>query len=287
MARRWVESLMNPGPYVRQLRINASAADEHYLEDRLLDASDSHIRAVAARILRQIPESRLVERMIVLCRRYITPAQNGFIIDLSLNYTNTMKRDGIQRDNPAFSSNQAWWLAQALGCVPVSYWLNCWNLTLAELLRMTEATPYHQEVLWEGWIASALLHEDVDFAAVLYERQPFQRRLLRLLATDIHVIEVIALDEITGSLTNRTLLLLRQIQQLWSAELTHTFLAHLPLDAPPSEVMVRCLPVFARYMTLDAVEVLQTIDEPDWQEVVAAALDMLHFRVAMVEAVQQ
>ncbi|MCJ8278705.1 MAG: DUF5691 domain-containing protein [Rivularia sp. ALOHA_DT_140] len=112
------------------LEICLSIDDEPFLEDALDDRSKL-VRDEAARLLAQIPESKLVQRMIERVRPLLSLDRNGIEVVLPKKCTLEMTQDGIDESKYIPSlGEKASLLLQMLACVPPNIWSNTWRITL-------------------------------------------------------------------------------------------------------------------------------------------------------------
>ncbi len=163
--------------FLHVLESNLSLADEPFLESAL-DDRRQEVRQEATRLLRQLPQSRLAQRMSERARRLLRWKQ-GLLrslleVHLPEGLDAEMERDGIEGQPPQNSQlgEKAWWLMQILSQVPPHTWSEGWNkrpLQLLEALRKHE----WEQVVYNGWMNAAITYQDADWleALLLYEMQ--------------------------------------------------------------------------------------------------------------------
>ncbi len=132
------------------LEIGLSVDDEPFLEDALEDRSKL-VRDVAARLLAQIPKSKLVQRMIERVRPLLSLDSKGIEVILPKKCTLEMTQDGIDESKyiPSLGENASL-LLQMLCCVPPSIWSDDWKKTPIELITIIENSKW-EKLLLEAW----------------------------------------------------------------------------------------------------------------------------------------
>ena len=126
------------------LEVGLSVDDEPFLEDALNDRS-KQVRDVAARSLAQIPESKLVQRMIERVRPLLNLDSNGIEVILPKNCTLEMTQDGIDESKYIPSlGEKASLLLQMLAFVPPSIWSNDWKKTPDELIKIVKNSKWEK-----------------------------------------------------------------------------------------------------------------------------------------------
>jgi hypothetical protein len=148
------------------LEVNLSIDDEPFLEDALEDRSKL-VRDVAARLLAQIPESKLVQRMIERVRPLLNLDSNGIEVILPKNCTLEMTQDGIDESKYIPSlGEKASLLLQMLACIPPSTWSNDWRKTPIELITIIENSKW-EKLFLEAWATATVKSKDIAWAEAL------------------------------------------------------------------------------------------------------------------------
>ncbi|MEO1429363.1 MAG: DUF5691 domain-containing protein [Cyanobacteria bacterium J06633_8] len=148
------------------LEIGLSVDDEIFLEDALEDRSKL-VRDVAARLLAQIPESKLVNRMIERVRPLLSLDRNEIKVILPKKCSLEMTQDGIDESKYIPSlGEKASLLLQMLSCVPPSIWSNDWQMTPDELIKIIENSKW-EKVFLEAWTTAAIRSKDTVWAEAL------------------------------------------------------------------------------------------------------------------------
>ena len=145
------------------LEIRLSLDDEPFLEDALEDRSKL-VRDVAARLLAQIPESKLVQRMIERVRPLLSLDSKGIEVVLPQNCTLEMTQDGIDESKYIPSlGEKASLLLQMLSCVPPSIWSDDWEKTPDELIIIIKNSKW-EKLFLEAWITATIRSKDTAWA---------------------------------------------------------------------------------------------------------------------------
>ncbi|MGD1911649.1 MAG: DUF5691 domain-containing protein [Rivularia sp. (in: cyanobacteria)] len=148
------------------LEFGLSVDDEPFLEDALEDRS-KQVRDVAARLLAQIPESKLVQRMIERVRPLVNLDKNGIEVLLPKKCTLSMTQDGIDESKYIPSlGEKASLLLQMLACVPPSLWSDTWRKTPVELIKILENSKWERLFL-EAWVTATIRSQDGAWAEAL------------------------------------------------------------------------------------------------------------------------
>lgn len=148
------------------LEVALSVDDEPFLEDALEDRS-KQVRDVAARLLAQIPESKLVQRMIERVRPLLSLNNKGIEVVLPQKCTLEMTQDGIDESKYIPSlGEKASLLLQMLSCVPPSIWSDDWKKTPDELLKIIENSKW-KKLLLEAWATATVKSKDIVWAEAL------------------------------------------------------------------------------------------------------------------------
>jgi hypothetical protein len=172
--------------YLKHLAVGLSLADEPFLESVLRERAWSP-RQAAARLLSQLPESQLCQRVRALARPLLRleggprgprkrGASAGPSLRLRVNLPEAglaaLQREGASLSKPPTDADRARWLAQMLAAVPPGEWCQAFHLSPAQLVVLARANVY-DFALVEGWAAAAVAFGDADWAeALLRERLP-------------------------------------------------------------------------------------------------------------------
>ncbi|PYE19878.1 hypothetical protein DFR67_10216 [Williamsia limnetica] len=151
------------------LEIGLSAADEVFL-DQALDDRKGSVRAVAARLLKDIPGSRLQQRMIERSRRLLVASGRGRRLTLSLvlpaGVDDSAQRDGINPKPPRGTGAGTWLAGQVLQNTPLGLWESMFEKT-PEILVGAVADDDAETVLG-AWGEAAVAQRNATWAAALY-----------------------------------------------------------------------------------------------------------------------
>ena len=132
-----------------------SQTDEPFLENALDDRSQK-VREAAVGLLRRLPESRLVQRMIervVPVFNYTATPEPKLTIEIALleKFDAAMKRDQIVETSPhtwgsvSETGKKAWWLRQMLEAIPPNYWTNVWDASPQDILAAAARSYWNWE----------------------------------------------------------------------------------------------------------------------------------------------
>lgn len=177
--------------FLSTLTPHLSMMDEPFLEQALDDRAKG-VRKAAIALLRQLPDSRLCQRMVQRITPYLQihhSPQNPLIIEVVLpeDYDSTWDRDGIVqlRPTPSASKKQsqqqakkqgkrAEWLCQLLASTPLRTWLSFGeegkiDADLNPLDRIMQAADGHpwQDVLLKGWAIATQRQHNATWANAL------------------------------------------------------------------------------------------------------------------------
>ncbi len=148
------------------LEVGLTIDDEPFLEDALEDKSKL-VRDVAARLLAQIPESQLVQRMIERVRPLLSLDSKGIEVILPNKCSLEMTQDGIDESKYIPSlGEKASLLLQMLGCIPPSIWSDDWKKTPSELIKIIEDSKW-EKLFLEAWATATVRSKDIVWAEAL------------------------------------------------------------------------------------------------------------------------
>lgn len=151
---------------LQALSVSLSMDDEPFLE-AALDDKRKQVRDVAAQLLAQLPESRLVKRMTERVSDFIKLSEKGLQVVLPKNPTREMSRDGVDEAKLVSKlGSQGSLLFQILSCVPPSYWSENRGKTPEELIMAVDGSKW-EVLLLLGWTKAALRYQDVDWAGAI------------------------------------------------------------------------------------------------------------------------
>ncbi|MEA5596183.1 DUF5691 domain-containing protein [Rivularia sp. UHCC 0363] len=142
------------------LKVGLSIDDEAFLEDALEDRS-KQVRDVAARLLAQIPESKLVKRMIKRVRPLLNLHNNNIEVTLPQKCTLEMTQDGIDESKYIPSlGEKASLLLQMLTSVPPTIWSDDWKKTPTELIKIIADSKW-EKLFLEAWTTATVRSKDI------------------------------------------------------------------------------------------------------------------------------
>ncbi len=151
---------------LEMLEYGLSIDDEIFLEDCLDDRSKL-VRDVAARLLVQIPDSKLVKRMISRVRPLLSLDSNRIEIVLPKECTLEMIQDGIDESKYIPSlGEKASLLLQMLSSVPPSIWSNDWRKTPDELIKIVGKNKW-EKLFLSAWVTATIRSQNTSWAEAL------------------------------------------------------------------------------------------------------------------------
>lgn len=184
--------------FIEQLQIGLHPRDEEFLESTL-DDRRKEVRKKAAELLVQLPESKLVCRMIDRVRSLVAPGsasgskliraltrKSKIEVTLPEACDEKMRRDGVETTPPQGVGEKAWWLGQIVASIPTAFWNDYLGLPPAQCVQDAEKTDY-AEILIPAWAAAAKRGRQVEWAHAILEHALSTKRNFQLLS----VIEVL------------------------------------------------------------------------------------------------
>ncbi len=157
---------------IATLEVNLSMQDEEFLENAL-DDKGKDVRETAAKLLTQLPDSRLMERMkarVIPLLQYTPEGKAGMLglkkgtpakleVTLPESCDKAMQRDGIELKPPSWQKigEKAFWFKQMLSITPLEFWEKSLNAAPTELVVATNKHEY-QKLILEAWRSSLRLY---------------------------------------------------------------------------------------------------------------------------------
>jgi hypothetical protein len=160
--------------FVNALESGLSMADEPFLESALDDRS-KEVRRAASSLLAQLPESRLVARMVARATPLLTLKPAKLLAKAALEVTLPPDADAAAtRDNldpKSFSTEKkfgekASLLLQILAAMPPAHWSRAFNLTPDKLLAAAKKDEFSRALI-SGWAWAAFRFRDAEWAQAL------------------------------------------------------------------------------------------------------------------------
>lgn len=284
--------------FLGRLEAGLSMADEPFLESAL-DDRRKEVRLAAVALLAQIPDSRLMRRMIDRAEPLLTlHVPDGFLsrlrgasakieVRLPEACDKGMIRDGIEPKPGHGFGERGWWLHQVLAVIPPATWAARWGRTPDELLAAARAGE-DGDLLVRAWRAATFLARDAAWAEALLGRMSGRDSSIQpaaaLLPRDR--LEARILAALSGGRipphADRVAPLLLAARFPWSAAATRAVLSALPAEVTPSDWGLReLLRGTAPYMDpTTAVAVLR--ERGDRHE--GPWVDLLHLRSTLHQA---
>ncbi len=294
---------------LQALETGLSLEDEPFLNSALAHKRKT-IRDTAAKLLAQLPESQLCQRMIQRVLPLIQLKSGTVEVTLPTDFTKDGIRDGI--DQSQYSSSfgeKGSLLLQMLACVPPSIWNQHWEQAAAEIVLAVEGSEWNK-LLIEGWAKATINHRDVDWAQALLpvcssiyytylqHREQIIAELLGILPQDKvngFILEIFAeYEEQAFNSQHPAWRLLSHSRHYWDVELSNFVLSkvqsnlqgnHWQHDWQLREQMQN----FALYMEpslANQAPTLSSVSQVSWQETIDRFLARLQFRWEMIQALQ-
>jgi hypothetical protein len=218
---------------LQALETNLNLDDEAFLE-AALDDKRKQVRDVASKLLRRLPQSKLVQRMIERVRPLIIFNDNSVEVTLPQTCTREMSRDGIDESNYERTfGEKASLLFQMLCCIPPSFW--CENKTPQQLLQIATQNQW-QKLLIEGLAIATCNHKDKIWAEAILTFNKDQEYLAELKEIIGKLLSILSKDEV-----NPLILKSLSYQQLFTSKHPAVLLLNyncLPLDTKVSETVL-------------------------------------------------
>jgi hypothetical protein len=184
--------------FLEELQTGLHGGDEEFVESAL-DDRRKEVRKKAAELLVQIPESRLVRRMIDRVRSLVSASstsgskliraltrQSTIQVALPEACDESMRRDGVEPAPPQGLGAKVWWLRQMVASVPIALWNDHLSLPPAQCVQHAEKTDY-AEVFLPAWAQAAKRGRHVEWAQAILEHALNAKRDSQLLS----VVEVL------------------------------------------------------------------------------------------------
>lgn len=151
------------------LETGLSAADEDFL-DRALDDRKGAVRAAAARLLGDIPNSRLQQRMMERARHLLVASGRGRRLRLSLvlpeRADESARRDGIDPKPPRGVGAGTWLARQILQNTPLTLWDSMFGKEPAVLVEAVSDDD--ADTILGAWGEAAVAQGNSTWADALY-----------------------------------------------------------------------------------------------------------------------
>jgi hypothetical protein len=156
--------------FVAALAAGLGPADEPFLEAALDDRAKD-VRATAARLLAQLPDSRLARQMAERALGLVRYSGGLFPkIEVSLPEAcdKALQRDGVEPKPRQGLGERAWWLRQIVARTPPAAWSAAWRQTPQAILGLRVAKEW-RGLLLEAWAEAAAGYGDLAWAQALAE----------------------------------------------------------------------------------------------------------------------
>ena len=153
------ETASDRAKFLEACRIGFSLADEPFLEDGLGDRS-KEVRRVAVALLASLPTSRLCQHVTEHACRYLSLECGvpSLHVQLPNHLDETLIQLGFEL-KPLSSINskvgeKGWWLLQILGATPLNTWIEQWQMSPRQIVKLAQSHEW-QNVLLDGFALAA------------------------------------------------------------------------------------------------------------------------------------
>jgi Family of unknown function (DUF5691) len=147
------------------LRTGLSTADETFLEQALDDRAKD-VRALAAELLAELPDSALSGRMAARLRPLLAISHGTLNVDLPADCDEGMRRDGVNPKPPAGVGQRAWWLGQLISLAPLATWAELGSPSRLVRMPVEGADP---RLLTLGWSTAAIRERNAEWVLALLD----------------------------------------------------------------------------------------------------------------------
>jgi hypothetical protein len=292
--------------FARTFATNLSMEDESFLESAL-DDRRKEVRAVAARLLATLPESRFAGRMTARLAPLVAVNKLAFgtskiSISVPESHDPSMARDGIdaKSSRPPLGDKAAR-LAIIIAATPLSFWPATLGLDAAALLKRLSALEWEEAVVL-GLATGAVWQKDAALAAAVLQAAALELcekhyRLIAPLFPELMALLSAAQREaaLATLLATRDLFdggalveLLILADHSWSKSFSEQFLPFLERLAQPAtphyaalQALVKSFPFHVHPGILPTITAKLSASEPTHSEHLDQFLAILHFRQAM------
>ncbi|WP_394841426.1 DUF5691 domain-containing protein [Pendulispora brunnea] len=172
-ARAWLEASWSSekaderAAFLTVMATGISDDDEPFVSAQLRDRA-SAVRDAAQALLPRLVRSAFVARMIARTDAVLHFSGGALSVKPPESTDPDAARDGLSARPPQGVGALAFWLSRALSAIPPSHWRTRFDTNAATLVHAAEKTDW-AGALCEGWTKAALLHEDPEWLAALWE----------------------------------------------------------------------------------------------------------------------
>ncbi len=173
--------------FLEAFEVGLGPDDESFLESAL-DDRRKEVRSVAVELLSQLPQSRLVRRVlervapllalsveVTLSALESAPSKPIVVktkpfaeFELPAACDKPMQRDGIEPKPQGGTKlgEKAWWLSQMLGCIPPAVWSRVWGKPPHEVVQAAIASKWN-DALYPALTRAAIRARDAEWIEAL------------------------------------------------------------------------------------------------------------------------
>lgn len=312
-ARAWVQSTWaqdapeDRAAFVSAFSIRLSMDDEPFLEN-CLDDRRKEVRSAALELLTRLPQSRLVQRMLVRLEN-VLKLKTKFLGGITLEVHLPDESDAaIKRDLPGAMSlpkkmgEKALGLAHMLAAVPPSIWSQKWGKTPENLVHAALDSEWKIPLILGFWLAT-LRARDADWAEALailrlkqgkdfpaLEGQSLGALAAILSASQVENLAVTFIRPPSSELddTHPLLGMLEACAYPWSARMARSVIRSAQRRSGEyGYLFPQKLPRFARWIPVELANEFErgwtTPPRGQWVDRIGEFLAVLHFRQEMID----
>ncbi|MFI5491575.1 SWIM zinc finger family protein [Actinoplanes sp. NPDC051859] len=187
------ETSENRARFISALHTGLSLADDEFLE-AALDDRRKEVREAAVELLRELPGSRLAQRMTAralaaVSRERRTLGRDRLTVNPPTELTADLRRDGVAAQPARGTGVQAWLLEEVVAGTDLSAWTPALGRDPAAVISLSHGTDWEGALL-HGWAKAAITQANPHWAAALVhhdsrEKAPSLREAVRW---DLHLL---------------------------------------------------------------------------------------------------
>jgi hypothetical protein len=313
----WNQEQADDRPPVLGALCDGLSLDDEPLLEVALDDRRKPVRQQATSLLRRVPDSGLVRRMIERVEPLLTytPSPPRRLLSLGRSTARlevrlpascdaSMIRDGVEPRPPANGSlgERAWWLWQLLRAIPPSHWCQVWSVEPAPLLSAARRGEWG-DVFLRAWAEAALAFQDVTWAEQILASDTSQPELINLLSPEQAeqiLLPLVRARRVPFAPGQPAFELLSRYHRPWSLELGRAVVNRLrddlggrQFDYSRDEPLRRALTTYAHQLPVALAPELETgwrSEGPSWsfwEPAVIALQTTLRTRHEMLEEINR
>ncbi|MEM9770317.1 MAG: DUF5691 domain-containing protein, partial [Cyanobacteria bacterium P01_D01_bin.73] len=155
------EKVKDRGDFIARLGVNLTMADEPFLEAALGDRSKD-VREDVGRLLADLPESRLCQRMAERAQRFVKLTRNGGKLKIDITLPKKFEKewglDGMREEFISKQYQKKYWLQTMAAATPLDVWGEP-----SEAIAAIADSPSREKV-GSSWVTAACKQRRADWA---------------------------------------------------------------------------------------------------------------------------